>query len=223
MSTTITVDPLTRIEGHLAFRIETEAGKVIRAFVSGEMFRGIEAILQGRDPVDAQQITQRICGVCSVEHGIASVLAQEMAYGLTPPRNAVLLRNLMAGANYIHSAIAHFYLLSALDFVDVTAVLEYKGRDRGLASLRDWVRAETSSKTSAPAAPFLPRWKGTYIADSEINLGAIRHYLDAIEMRALAHRMGAVFAGKKPHAATLVPGGVTETVTPDKMIAYQSL
>ena len=84
MSKTIELSPVTRIEGHLAIKLEVEEGKVAKAYVAGEMFRGFEKILRGRDPLDAQHITQRICGVCPVEHGIASVQAQEMAYQLTP-------------------------------------------------------------------------------------------------------------------------------------------
>jgi len=223
MSQSITVDPLTRIEGHLAFKLETEAGRVTQAFVSGEMFRGFEVILRGRDPLDAQQITQRICGVCSVEHGIASVLAQERAYGVTPPTNGRLIRNLMQGASYIHSHIAHFYLLSALDFFDVTAITGYAGKDPALNGLKAWVEAELASKTIYPAAPFLPRYAGNYLAEPSLAIGALKHCLEAFEMRALGHQMGAVFAGKLPHASTLVPGGVTETVTAEKIAAYRSL
>ncbi|MEA2059238.1 MAG: nickel-dependent hydrogenase large subunit [Thermodesulfobacteriota bacterium] len=79
MSKRIRIDPVTRIEGHLAISIEVESGKIVKSFSSGEMFRGYETILKGRDPLDSQQITQRICGVCPVSHGIASVYAQDMA------------------------------------------------------------------------------------------------------------------------------------------------
>jgi len=215
----IEIDPLTRIEGHLAFKVETEEGRVKEAFLSGEMFRGIEVLLKGRDPLDAQQVTQRICGVCSAEHGIASVLAQDMAYGVEPPPNGRLVRNIIGAANFIQSHIVHFYQLAALDFVDVTAVLGYGGRDPSLCSLKRWVQSEVASGSPLAAAPFLPRYEGKYIADAELNLGATRHYLEALEMRALGHRLGAVFAGKLPHAASLVPGGVTESVTADRIAA----
>jgi ferredoxin hydrogenase large subunit/hydrogenase large subunit len=223
MPQTVTLDPLTRIEGHLSFRVETEAGRVKQAFVAGEMFRGFETILRGRDPMDAQQITQRICGVCPVDHGVASTLAQEMAYGVQPPENGRLIRNLIQGANYIHSHISHFYLLSALDYLDVTAITGYKGKDSALTCLKDWVLAEVASKSIYPAAPLLARYTANYAADVDLNIGGLKHYLDAFEMRAAAHRLGAVFAGKLPHAATLVPGGVTETVTADKIAACQGL
>ena len=95
MARTIKIDPITRIEGHLAFHVEVSANRVVEAFCFGEMFRGFEVILKDRHPMDAQQITQRICGVCPISHGIASVLAQEAAYQVVPPRNGILLRNLV--------------------------------------------------------------------------------------------------------------------------------
>jgi len=222
MSKTIELNPVTRIEGHLAIKVEVEAGKVVNAFVSGEMFRGFEKILRGRDPLDAQHITQRICGVCPVEHGMASVLAQEMAYHLTPPLNGILARNLIQAANFMMSHITHFYLLSGPDFVDVAMIANYQGSDPALLALQNWVKAQLSSRTIVPGGPFLPRYAAQYLQDAGTNFTVLRHYLEALEMRALAHRMGAVFAGKLPHAATLVPGGITEKVTALKISEYRS-
>jgi ferredoxin hydrogenase large subunit/hydrogenase large subunit len=223
MSNTITLSPVTRIEGHLGVKVDIDGGRVSKAYVSGEMFRGFEVILRGRDPLDAQHITQRICGVCPVEHGIASVLAQEMAYNVSPPDNGRIVRNLIQGANFIMSHITHFYLLSGLDFVDVAMITGYAGKDRGLLDLQAWVKSQLSSHMVYPAAPFLPRYTGKYLQDPEANFGALRHYLDALEMRANAHKMGALFAGKLPHAATLIPGGVTDKVTDIKITKYRTL
>ena len=223
MNKQIVIDPVTRLEGHLAVKTELVEGRVAQAYAMGQMFRGFEAILRGRHPLDAQQITQRICGVCPVEHGIASILAQDMVYGIAPPENGRLVRNLIQGANFIMSHLTHFYLLSALDFIDVTAVVKYTGHDPALAALKSWVIQELASRKVLPAAPFLPRYAANYIPDTELNIGAVKHYLEALEMRRLAHQMGAVFAGKMPHAASLVPGGVTEKVTALKIVEYQSL
>ena len=223
MSKTIAVNPVTRIEGHLGVKVEVESNVVAGAFVSGEMFRGFEVLLRGRDPLDAQHITQRICGVCPVEHGMASVLAQEMAYGLTPADDGRVVRNLIQAANFIMSHITHFYLLSAVDFVDVAMVAQYAGKDAALLDLQAWVRAQLASKAVVPAAPFLPRYVGTYLADADANFTALKHYLEALEMRAVAHKFGALFAGKLPHAATLVPGGVTEKVTALKLAECRAL
>ncbi|HML73070.1 MAG TPA: nickel-dependent hydrogenase large subunit, partial [Anaerohalosphaeraceae bacterium] len=153
MDKTVTISPLTRIEGHLAIHTETEAVadskkvKITEARCEGEMFRGIETILQGRDPLDAQQITQRICGVCPISHGMASLMAQEMAYGIAPAKNGRLAQNLILGANYLQSHILHFYHLSALDFVDIKAILKYNGPDTTLKSLRAWVENAVSSNS----------------------------------------------------------------------------
>lgn len=223
MTRIIDINPVTRIEGHLAFRIETESGRVSHAYSSGEMFRGFEQILKGRDPLDAQQITQRICGVCPVSHGMASILAQDMIYGIQVPDNGRLVRNLILGANYIQSHIIHFYQLSALDFVDIASVTTYQGKDPALLSVKDWVLNQISSNVLYPGAPFLPRYTGGYLDNPEANISAIKNYLTALDMRALAHQLGALYAGKLPHASSLVPGGVTERVTAKKIAASMSM
>lgn len=222
MARTISIDPFTRIEGHLAISLNIEDNKVVDAQCSGEMFRGFEQLLKGRSPVDSQQITQRICGVCPVSHGLAAVLAQEDAYRLDPPENSRIIRNIMLGGNYIHNHITHFYHLSALDFIDIKGVLQYSGNDRFLLGIKNWVNSELQSRQIFPAAPFLPRYEGQYIQDPECNIAVLKHYFDALEMRALAHQLVAVFAGKMPHMATLVPGGVTETVTAKKIALCRS-
>lgn len=223
MSKTVTIDPLTRIEGHLAIRTEVENGVIAKAYCAGEMFRGFEEILVGRDPLDAQQITQRICGVCPIAHGISSILAQDDAYDVDIPDNGRLLRNLILGANYIQSHILHFYHLAALDFVDIVAITKYQGKDPLLLGVKSWVESEISSQVLYPAAPFLPRYDADYITDTDLNITAIKHYLEALDMRRLAHKMSAIFAGRMPIAASLVPGGVTEKVTAKKIGAYASM
>jgi ferredoxin hydrogenase large subunit/hydrogenase large subunit len=205
----ILIDPITRIEGHLSIRVQVDQGRVTSAESIGESFRGFEAILRGRKPLDAQYITQRICGVCPVEHAIASVLAQDAAYGITPPTNGRLIRNIVAAANFIQSNILHFYTLSAIDFIDVTAVLKYQGQDPALGYLKGWVQSELRSTNYYPAAPFLPRMNGDYAADPELNLGALRHYIQALELRSEASKLGALLGGKLPHVASIIPGGAT--------------
>ena len=223
MARIIEIDPISRIEGHLAIRIETEAGRISRAYSSGEMFRGFEVLLKDRDPMDAQQITQRICGVCPVSHGTASVLAQDMAYNVTPPDNGRLARNIILGANYIQSHILHFYQLSALDFIDIAAITRYTGKDPNLSKLKEWVTSQLSSNILYPAAPFLPRYTGDYVEDKDINITAIKNYMTALKIRATAHKLGAIFAGKLPHATAIVPGGITEKPTAKNIAACMSL
>ncbi len=222
MAESILLDPITRIEGHLAVKVEVEAGKVISARSMGEMFRGFEQFLVGRHPMDAHHITQRICGVCPISHCIASVTAQEDAYGVKPPANARIMRNLMLGANYVQSHILHFYQLAALDFVDIAAIVNYTGTDPKLVGVRDWVNGQIAAKVSFPGAPFLPRYESQYIPDAETNFMATRHYLEALDMRTLAHECVALFSGKAPHAMTMVPGGVTQQVDPMSVATYAS-
>lgn len=212
MSQTLTVDPVTRVEGHLSIRVDVTDGAVSQAWCVGESFRGFEAILVGRSPLDAQQVTQRICGVCPVEHGIASVLAQDEAYGLTPPDNGRLLRNIMEAANFIQSHILHFYTLSAIDFIDIAAVLNYQGSDGGLNYLKGWINSQLDSTSYYPIAPFLPRYDAQYLESLDLNCAMLRNYLRALEARADASRLCALFGGKLPHVAALVPGGATQKV-----------
>ncbi|KIH75963.1 hydrogenase large subunit [Geoalkalibacter ferrihydriticus] len=205
----IVLDPLTRIEGHLRIETRIAGGQVAEAWSKGEMFRGFEALLQGRDPLDAPVITQRICGVCPISHAISSCKAIESACGLRVPANGLYLRNLILGANYLQSHILHFYHLSALDFVKVEALLGYTGRDPVLVDLKNWAESEIRTNRVLPVAPFLPKLPGDYAADPQWNLGALANYVEALEIRQEAHRMAALLGGKMPHAATLVPGGVT--------------
>lgn len=229
MVQTAVISPLTRIEGHLAIHTEVEQEKesglfkITHARCEGEMFRGIETILQGRDPLDAQQITQRICGVCPISHGVASCMAQEMAYGIQPTRNGRLAQNLIFAANYLQSHILHFYHLAALDFVDITAILKYQGPDPTLSGLREWVKNALDKNLVFPGAPFLPRYEvDQYIQDDAANWKLIDNYVKALRVRTLAHEMAAVFGAKLPHSTSLVPGGVTGEITIERVLAYKS-
>ncbi len=124
MAKRITIDPITRIEGHLRIDCEIDGGKVTNAWSSGQMWRGIEVILQGRDPRDAPTFTQRFCGVCTTVHALASCRAVENALKLEVPLNAQYIRNLILAAHGVHDHIVHFYILSALDWVDITSALK---------------------------------------------------------------------------------------------------
>ncbi len=121
MAKRIVIDPITRIEGHLRIDVEVDQGKVQKSWASGQMWRGIEVILKGRDPREAWLFTQRICGVCTTVHAITSVRAVENALQLEIPLNAQYIRNLLLISHALHDHIVHFYHLSALDWVDVTS------------------------------------------------------------------------------------------------------
>ncbi len=224
------IDPLTRIEGHLSIEMDVQNGKVVDAKCRGDMFRGYETILQGRNPVDANQIVMRICGVCPVSHGEASSRCLDDAFKIKPTKNGRILRNMILGANTLQSHILHFYHLAALDFVDITAVLQYKGSDDGMVRIRDWVKNEVSVKKGrkdeiTAGGPFLPRYEGKdfYINDVDTNIDAIAGYVKALDIRQKAHQMVALFGGRAPHPIALVPGGVTTIPTRSNIKAFKKL
>ncbi len=192
MAEKIIIDPITRLEGHLAVEVEVEGGVVTDAKSMGMMFRGLELIMKDRDPRDAVQITQRICGVCPVAHGTAATLSLDNAFGIEPPPNGRIIRNLILGANYVQSHILHFFHLAALDFV--------KGPD---------------------VPPFIPRYEGDYRLPEAVNKAAVDAYLQALKVRAKAHEMTALWGGKMPHQQAIVPGGTTEVPDAQKIIDFK--
>jgi len=187
----IVIDPVTRIEGHLKMTVEVDDGKITDAYSSGTLWRGIEVILKGRDPRDAQHITQRICGVCPIGHATASSLCLDDAFKVITPDNGRIIRNLILGSNIIQSHILHFYHLAALDYV-----------------------------VGPDVAPFIPRYKGDYRLPKKINDVCVSHYLQALHMRMKAHEMGAIFGGKMPHQVAMTPGGVTVQPSVDKIASF---
>src|SRR5689334_10185867 len=212
--THVVVDPVTRIEGHLRIEAEVNGGKVENAWSSSTMFRGIELILKGRDPRDAWVFTQRICGVCTTVHAIASVRAVENALGLEIPLNAQLVRNLLVTAHALHDHVVHFYQLSALDWVDVTQVLKADpAKAASIAeSLSDWPgNSKNEMKAvqqkikalveSGQLGIFAHGYWGhpAMKLPPEINLIAVAHYLQALEYQRYANQVVAMLGGKTPH------------------------
>jgi hydrogenase large subunit len=211
----IIIDPITRIEGHLKVEAIVEKGVVKDAKSSGTLFRGFEIILKGRDPRDAQRITQRICGVCPTSHSIASTLCLDSAFGLgnSIPDNGRLLRNLILGSAHIADHILHFYHLTALDYVDVTKVANYEGTDSTLNSVKGFIQR-------GELGPFVPRYEGDYRFPDAVDQQLVRHYVEALRMRRKAQEMCSIFGGKMPHNMAVVPGGVTEVPTIDKIASF---
>lgn len=211
----ILIEPVTRIEGHLKIEAVVEQGVVKDARSTGTMFRGIELIMRGRDPRDAQLITQRICGVCPQSHGIAATLNLDSAFGIAGkiPPNGRILRNLIQGAYMVQDHILHFYHLAALDYVDVAKLADYSGDDRELRSIKEFIgRGEL--------APFVPRYEGDYRLPAKANEQAIAHYVKALEIRRIGQEAVSIFNGKVPHGVGVVPGGATATPTVDKIAAF---
>jgi hydrogenase large subunit len=226
----ITIDPVTRIEGHLRIDAEVDGGVVRKAWSSGQMFRGIERILQGRDPREAWLFTQRFCGVCTTVHAIASVRAVENALHLEVPLNAQYIRNLILAAHAIHDHIVHFYHLSALDWVDVVSALKadpaktsqlaeslstWPGNSRmQLTAVRDRLKGFVDNGQLGifqngywghPAMRLSP----------EVNLLAVSHYLEALEQQRKINQVVAILGGKTPNIQNLAVGGVANAINLD--------
>ncbi|MFZ1108053.1 MAG: nickel-dependent hydrogenase large subunit [Rhodomicrobium sp.] len=230
MSTRITIDPVTRIEGHLRVDVEINGGKVTKAWSSGQMWRGVELILLGRDPRDAWAITQRICGVCTTVHAIASVRAVENALQLEVPLNAQYIRNMIVAAHAIHDHIVHFYHLSALDYVDVVSALKADPVKAAawIEQYTDWplngkeAMKATQEKLKAfvgtgQLGPFTNGYWGhsAMKLTPEINLVAVAHYLQALEVQRQANKIVTILGSKTPHIQNMAVGGVSNAIAVD--------
>jgi hydrogenase large subunit len=230
VSKRITIDPITRIEGHLRIDVEVDGGKVTKAWSSGQMWRGVELILLGRDPRDAWAITQRICGVCTTVHAITSVRAVENALNLEVPVNAQFIRNMIISAHAIHDHIVHFYHLSALDWVDVVSALKADPvKTAQLAeSLSDWplnnkhVMTQTLEKLksfvgSGQLGPFTNGYWGhpAMKLSPEVNLLAVAHYLQALDAQRHANKIVTLLGSKSPHIQNVAVGGVSNPIATD--------
>ncbi len=238
-TSTIVIDPVTRIEGHLRIQAYAEtsdgkSGKITQpALSSSTMVRGLEIILRGRDPRDAWAFTQRICGVCTVVHGLTSVRAVENAIGIKVPRNADYIRNMMIGAQYVHDHVMHFYHLHALDWVDVVSALKANpASTAALAKLNN--PAYKPNNGALPDAAYfqsvLNKLNGlvsrgqlglfangywghpAYKLSPEENLLLVSHYLEALAWAREVVKLHTVFGGKDPHP-NLVVGGMPCTLS----------
>ncbi|HET7831632.1 MAG TPA: nickel-dependent hydrogenase large subunit, partial [Gallionella sp.] len=230
MGKRITIDPITRIEGHLRVDCEINGGKVSKAWASGQMWRGVEQILLGHDARDAWAITQRICGVCTTVHGITSVRAVENALQMEVPLNAQYIRNMMITAHAIHDHIVHFYHLSALDWVDVTSAL--KADPAATASLAGGLSSWSgnSRQEFTKVKDRLSNFVGTgqlgiftngywghpaMKLPPEVNLLAVTHYLQALEIQRYASKIVSILGSKSPHVQNLAVGGVSNPIALD--------
>ncbi|RLL64079.1 nickel-dependent hydrogenase large subunit [Paenirhodobacter hankyongi] len=222
----IVVDPITRIEGHLRIEAQMEDGRIAQAFSSGTSVRGLEIILKGRDPRDAWAFAQRICGVCTLVHGMASIRAVEDALKIDIPTNAQLIRNLMIGAQYVHDHVMHFYHLHALDWVDVVSALD--ADPAATSALAQSISKHPNSspgyfsdmKTklknfveSGQIGIFNQGYWGHpgYKLPPEANLMAVAHYFEALAWQREVAKLHAIFGGKNPHP-NFVVGGVPSPI-----------
>ena len=223
----IVVDPVTRIEGHLRIEVNLDDQNVIRNAVStGTMWRGLEVILKGRDPRDAWAFTERICGVCTGVHALASVRAVEDALKIQIPENANSIRNIMHLTLYVQDHLVHFYHLHALDWVDVVSALsaDPKKTSELAQSISNWPLSspgyfrdlQTRLKKfveSGQLGPFKNGYWGhpAYKLPAEANLMAVAHYLEALDFQKEIVKIQTIFGGKNPHPNWLV-GGVPSPI-----------
>jgi quinone-reactive Ni/Fe-hydrogenase large subunit len=233
----IVIDPVTRIEGHLRIEVEIDENNVVReAWASGQLFRGIETILKGRDPRDAGLIAQRICGVCTNVHYRASISAVEEAYAIVIPPNAEIIRNLVTLSLFVQDHIVHYYHLHSLDFVDITGALD---ADCKKASLEAEKWSENPYRNSVAHLESVKEKLSTYVKAGRLGLFAngywghkayrlspeqnllhMNHYLEALNIQREISKAVAIFAGKTPHPQNLVVGGVTsvaEILNPQRL------
>ncbi len=223
----ITLDPITRIEGHLRIDVEVHDGIVNNAWSSAQMWRGIETILQGRPPEDAWIYAQRFCGVCTTVHAIASIRSVENALGVNVPLNAQYIRNMIMAQHSVQDHIVHFYHLSALDWVDIVSAIKAdpKKTARLAQSISDWPgNSETEFKAVQQKFKAFAETGRLGIFSSgywghpamklspEANLMAVAHYLKALDYQRKAAQIGAILGGKNPHIQNMCVGGVTTAI-----------
>lgn len=194
MGNIITINPITRISGFLEIQVEVEKNKIINAKSSGMLFRGFEKMLKGRAPLDAIYFTQRICGICSTAHSMASTLALENILNITPNENDKMIRDFMHGCEFIQNHLRHFYLYTLPDFV--------KGPE---------------------ISPMYDGNHGDYRLPEQLNLKLSKHYIESVEYSRLAHEMLAVLGGKAPHNHGIFVGGVTVNLDISKFIKVKSI
>jgi hydrogenase large subunit len=217
----LVVDPVTRIEGHLRIEAEVKDGKITDAYSAGTMVRGFEKILKGRDPRDAWAFTERACGVCTTVHALASVRTVEDALGVSVPKNAELIRNIMFCSQYIQDHVIHFYHLHALDWVDVVSSLsaDPKATSAIAQSISRWPKSspayfkDIQNRIKAfvetgQLGIFANGYWGhkAYKLPPEVNLLGVAHYLEALEWQKEIVKIHAIFGGKNPHPNYLVGG-----------------
>ena len=234
MAKRLTIDPITRIEGHLRIDVEVDRGAISKAWACCTMWRGIENILKGRDPREAWVFTQRFCGVCTTVHAIASVRSVEDALNLEIPNNAQYIRNLILIAHGLHDHIVHFYHLSALDFVDVTTIpkADAKKASKVAESISEWPGNSTKSLESVQKkiTGLLEGGELGIFANGywghpdmrlspELNLVATAHYLQALEFQRKANQIVAKLGRKTPHIQNLTVGGVANAINLDSQAA----
>lgn len=194
MRQSVIIDPVTRISGFLEIQVELDQNVIVNARSSGLLFRGFETMLKGRPPLDAIYFTERICGICSAAHAVASTLALEDALEVKPDSNAVLVRNFIHGCEFIQNHLRQFYQFQLPDFV----------KGVGVPPAYDIAHSDFR----------LPEAQSKRLIES---------YAASVQFSRMAHQMLAVLGGKAPHNHGTFVGGVTTDIDTEKLLKVQSI
>ena len=190
----VVINPVTRISGFMEIDADINNNIVTDARTEGLLFRGFEKRLEGRNPFDAVYFTQRICGICSTAHSMASTLALEDALGVTVPQQGRYLRDIIHGCEFLQNHIRHFYQYTVPDFVRLP-------------------EGNTLFETD----------HNDFRLPKEQNDRIVRHYFNSLEYSRNAHEMLAILGGKAPHNHGVFIGGITTQATPEKIARLRSL
>lgn len=234
MAERITIDPITRIEGHLRIDVEAANGKITNAWSSVQAFRGIETIMRGKDPRNGWAMTQRFCGVCTTTHALGSIRAVEDALGVEVPVNAQMMRNIVLAMQALQDHIVHFYHLTALDWVDIVSALKADPVKAGqiAGTLSNWPSNSVNEMKNAKdrLTKFVNTGNlGIYGTgywghpdmrlSPELNLLGFAHYLQALEFQRKAAEAVAIIGGKNPHIQNLCIGGISTAIDMNSIAA----
>jgi len=213
LSKIIKIDPLTRVEGHLGVSVNVKNNIVDSAQISGMMYRGFERLLEGRSPMDAARIAQRVCGICHEVHGVASVRALEKLYGVSAPLNGRVLQDLILGLHLVVDHLTHFYSFVMPDYVDFEAVRKYKGTAESVNKIKEWVKSPSSS--------FIKRdFSGRLINDTDTVVKMVSNYMNVVRIKSKAGSGIAIIGAKTPFAHAVMPGGITTEITFNVLSKY---
>jgi hydrogenase large subunit len=194
MSERIIINPVTRISGFMEIEAEVEYNLISDARTKGLMFRGFEKMLIGRSPFDAVYFTERICGICSTAHAVASSMALESAMGLIPSEQGRYLRDIIHACEFLQNHLRHFF--------------QY--------TLPDYVRLPDNY-------PLFRTNHDDYRLPKSINDKMVSDYFESLNLSRSAHEMLAILGGKAPHNHGAFIGGITTQATVDKIIAIKSI
>ncbi|GLC82821.1 nickel-dependent hydrogenase large subunit [Lacrimispora brassicae] len=194
MAERITINPITRINGYMEIDADIEKQSIVDAKTKGMMFRGFEKMLQGRSPFDAVYFTQRICGICSTAHSMASALALEEALNIVPSEQGRYLRDLLHACEFLQNHLRHFYQLTIPDYVKLP---------------EDY--------------PLFKMEHDDFRLPKDINDKMVKDYFESLEFSRSAHQMLAILGGKAPHNHGVFIGGITSPISADKIISIKSI